>query len=71
MAEQSSATGGIGFLGLLAIVFIVLKLTAMIDWSWFWVLAPIWMPAAFLLIVVALVVTGSVAAWAWKRVAKS
>jgi len=37
-------TGGIGFLGLLAIVFIVLKLTGYIAWSWWWVLAPIWIP---------------------------
>lgn len=36
--------GGIGFFGLLAIVFIVLKLTGYITWSWLWVLAPIWIP---------------------------
>lgn len=35
---------GIGFGGLLAIVFIVLKLTKVITWSWLWVLAPIWIP---------------------------
>jgi len=46
MAEQSS-TGGIGFCGLLAILFIGLKLTHYIDWSWLWVLAPIWIPIAF------------------------
>lgn len=34
----------IGFGGLLAIVFIVLKLTKVITWSWLWVLAPIWIP---------------------------
>lgn len=32
----------IGFLGLLAIVFIVLKLVGTIDWNWIWVLAPLW-----------------------------
>lgn len=37
-------SSGIGFLGLLAIVFIVLKLTGYIAWSWWWVLAPIWIP---------------------------
>jgi hypothetical protein len=37
-------SGGIGFFGLLAIVFIVLKLTGYIAWSWWWVLAPIWIP---------------------------
>ena len=35
---------GIGFFGLLAIVFIVLKLTGYITWSWWWVLAPLWIP---------------------------
>jgi hypothetical protein len=47
MAEHpsSSANGGIGFCGLLAIVFITLKLLGYITWSWWWVLAPIWIPA--------------------------
>lgn len=34
--------GGIGFPGGLTITFIVLKLTDHIDWSWWWVLSPIW-----------------------------
>lgn len=33
----------IGFLGLLTLVFIVLKLTHYIDWSWLWVLSPLWL----------------------------
>jgi len=33
---------GISFLGLLTIVFIVLRLTGFIQWSWVWVLAPLW-----------------------------
>ncbi len=37
-----SGSGGIGFAGLLAVAFIVLKLTGFIDWSWWWVLSPIW-----------------------------
>ena len=32
---------GIGFTGILTILFIVLKLTGVITWSWFWVLSPI------------------------------
>lgn len=36
------SSGGAGFTGLLTIVFIVLKLTGFIDWSWFWVLSPLW-----------------------------
>lgn len=42
-------TGGISFLGLLTIVFITLKLTNVITWSWWWVLSPLWGPMAFML----------------------
>lgn len=34
------------FLGVLTIVFIILKLTNVIFWSWLWVLAPLWIPCA-------------------------
>ena len=52
MANNNSSTqsGGIGFFGLLAIVFITLKLTGYITWSWWWVLAPLWGPLAFVLL---------------------
>ena len=42
MSDKSSGSGGIGFFGLLQLAFIVLKLIKVIDWSWFWVLTPIW-----------------------------
>jgi len=45
MADTASS-GGISFGGLLAIVFITLKLTGYIDWSWWWVLSPFWIPLA-------------------------
>lgn len=48
---SSSSSGGIGFFGLLTIVFIVLKLTSVIEWSWFWVLAPTWIPLSIVLAV--------------------
>ena len=38
--------GGIGFLGALAILFIGLKLGDVIQWSWWWVLSPLWLPVA-------------------------
>ena len=44
MSDKSSSSGGIGFLGLLTISFIILKLTGFITWSWLWILAPIWIP---------------------------
>lgn len=39
-------SGGIGFFGILGVVFITLKVTNQIDWSWWWVLAPLWGPVA-------------------------
>lgn len=39
---SSSSSSGIGFVGLLTIVFIVLKLIGKITWSWWWVLSPLW-----------------------------
>jgi hypothetical protein len=50
-AESSSSSGGIGFFGLLAIVFITLKLTGCISWSWFWVLSPLLVPIGIVLLV--------------------
>jgi len=41
MSKNSGSSGGIGFVGLLTILFIALKLTKVIAWSWFWVLSPI------------------------------
>lgn len=52
--EDNGKSGGIGFLGLLAIVFITLKLCKVITWSWLWVLCPIWIPFAILLIILAI-----------------
>ena len=46
MNDRNSYSGGVGFMGLLAILFIALKLTGVIDWSWVWVLAPVWAPLA-------------------------
>lgn len=55
--NTQTQSGGIGFFGLLAIVFITLKLTGYIAWSWWWVLAPLWAPlvvvfAIFLIVVI-------------------
>ena len=37
---------GIVFSGILFVVFLILKLTGYIDWSWWWVTAPLWIPFA-------------------------
>ncbi|MFA5385377.1 MAG: hypothetical protein WC364_12100 [Eubacteriales bacterium] len=54
MSQSSGATtsrGGIGFCSLLTIVFIVLKLTKVVAWSWFWVLSPMIFGAALTVLV--------------------
>lgn len=58
--ERSS--GGIGFVGLLTILFIGLKLTGYITWSWWWVLSPLWIPFALavLFLLTVLVLGGTV-----------
>ncbi len=42
MSSENNCGGGIGFTGLLTIVFVILKLTKTINWSWLWVLSPLW-----------------------------
>lgn len=52
MSNKNSSSGGIGFCGLLTIAFIVLKLTNYIDWSWWWVLSPLWIPFGIIIVIV-------------------
>lgn len=49
MSKETNSSG-IGFLGLLTIAFIVLKLCNVVDWSWWWVLMPTYGPVAVLVI---------------------
>ncbi len=51
--------GGIGFLGLLTILFIALKLMGYIAWSWWWVLSPLWIPFAIAILAVVVFVIGA------------
>ena len=48
MASKNSSSSGIGLTGVLFVVFLVLKLTGNIDWSWWWVTSPLWIPIALL-----------------------
>lgn len=48
----NESSGGIGFCGLLQIAFIVLKLCRVINWSWIWVLAPMWVPICIMIVAV-------------------
>lgn len=50
MSGEKSKSGGIGLLGAVFLVFLVLKLTSIITWSWWWVTAPLWMPVALFIL---------------------
>lgn len=55
MERNKSNNNGIGFIGLLTIAFIVLKLTGVINWSWLWVLSPIWIMVALAILIIVIV----------------
>lgn len=54
-AQQVTTSGGFGLGTVLFIVFLILKLTNTIDWSWWWVTSPLWIPAGFLIIVLLII----------------
>lgn len=47
--QTQQASGGMGCLTVLGLIFVTLKLTGNIDWSWWWVLAPWWAPISLVL----------------------
>lgn len=55
---MKNSSGGIGFFGMLAILFIGLKLAGFVSWSWLWVLSPLWIPGIVIIaiLIIALVV---------------
>ena len=64
---MSHGRGGIGFFGMLALLFIGLKLIGVIEWEWVWVLAPIWIPLVLTLITVVVVGLGLVVYLGFKK----
>jgi len=68
MSERSGNSFGVGFGGLLTILFIGLKLTHVIDWTWIWVLSPLWIPFAFVLALIAICFFGVFMAEVFKQV---
>jgi uncharacterized protein (DUF983 family) len=55
MNNSSSSSSGIGFPGLLTVLFIGLKLTGHITWPWVWVLSPLWISLLIGLTILAIV----------------
>lgn len=58
MSNKVEVSVGPGFLGLLTLLFIGLKLGNVITWSWLWVLSPIWIPFAFVAAIFLIVLLG-------------
>mgnify|MGYP006300866841 CR=1 FL=1 len=50
MSEIKVGSGGIGVPGFMFLIFLTLKLTGNITWSWWWVTAPLWIPISVLVI---------------------
>lgn len=62
--NQNTTNTGIGFVGVLIIALIILKLLGVINWSWLWVLSPIWISFLIALLILILVVIAMV--WSHK-----
>ena len=56
IAKDYDAGGGISFLGALFLLFLGLKLTGAIDWSWWWVTSPLWLPVAVVLVILVIMI---------------
>lgn len=56
MNDDVTKTGGVGFFGLLGLLFIALRLTGFIDWPWWVVLSPIWAPLALVVLCATIIV---------------
>lgn len=63
MENDNARSGGIGFFGLLGIVFITLKLCGVIDWEWWLVLAPIWVPLVVVFVVIFIITLVDTVRW--------
>ena len=50
-SKNNNYYGGVGFTGALFLVFLVLKLTNYIDWSWWWITAPLWVPLVLVVVI--------------------
>ena len=61
MSESKNVSVQFPILGFLGLIFITLKLTGYINWSWLWVLSPFWLPLAIAAIIFIVVFLGALA----------
>ena len=57
--QRQATSGGVGLGGVLFVVFLTLKLTHLINWSWWWVTAPLWGPWLAFLVIAAVLLLGA------------
>jgi len=65
-SSSSSSSGGIGFSGLLTVLFVGLKLTGHITWPWIWVLSPIWISALIAIAILTILLIVAIVAGVFK-----
>ncbi len=66
--NNNSSSGGLGLGAVLTVVFVVLKLCGLIDWSWWWVLSPMWISIGLdLIIIFAIVIYYKIDERKWQR----
>jgi hypothetical protein len=67
VTEQKITSINSGILTILFVVFLTLKLTGNIDWSWWWVTSPLWLPLAILFAIInVLLIAGVIMLWGRK-----
>ncbi len=64
--SSSSSSSGIGFPGLLTVLFIGLKLTGHITWPWVWVLSPLWISFLIFIVIAAVILILGIISGAFK-----
>lgn len=65
--SNTARNNGIGIATIVALAFVILKLCHVIDWSWLWVLAPIWIPFALGVAYLAIIGVGALLWWLVRR----
>lgn len=63
MTDVKTISVGSNFLTLLAVLFIGLKLGGVIEWSWLWVLAPLWIPWSFIALCLVILAVLKIMVW--------
>lgn len=66
MSNSSASSGGIGFPGLLTVLFIGLKLTGHITWPWIWILSPMWISAFIAFVIILGFIIVAIVSNSWK-----